>query len=245
MRTYTHPTWRSQPAAHRNGWSCAALVPLGYAATRGVLHVSPDARVAALFLVAILLAGAHRLVPGVVEVGAGAVGLVASVFAATGDGGCGDVLGGAGTGVVLVYGGVMSASAFVRLLGSVNGREMARHLLAATAALELGLLVVSPAARGIVGTEDGLTVAIVLAVALLAATFTGIRSRVGFPLLGVGLITAQGLHALSSDPCAVSPALTLVGALAFAGAGALLVTRDRDRHDLADDDPDDVAFETA
>jgi hypothetical protein len=245
MRTYTHPTERSQPAARRNVWSCAALVPLGYAATRGVLHVSPDARLAALFLVAILLGGAHRLVPGLVEVGAGTVGLVASVFAATGDSGCGKVLGGAGTGVVLVYGGVMSASAFVRLLGSVNGREMARHLVAATAALELGVLVVSPGARSIVDTEDGRTVAIVLAGALLAATLTGIRSRVGFPLLGVGLIMAQGMHALSSNPCAVSPALTLVGVLAFAGAGTLVVTRHRGGHDLADDDPDGIAFETA
>lgn len=244
MRTYTHPTWRPQPAARRSGWSCAALVPLGYAATRGVLHVSPDARVAALTLVAILLAGIHRLVPGLVELGAGAAALVASVFAATEATGCGDVLGGAGTGVVLVYGGVMSASAFVRLLGSVNAREMARHLLVAAAVLELGLLLVSPAARDVVGAEDDLTVAMILAGALLVATLVGVRSRRGFPLLGAGLIVTQGVHALSSNACAVSPALSLVGSLVFVAVATAIVARGGGG-DLPDDDPDDVVFETA
>ena len=226
MRTYTHPTWRSQPAAHRPAArSFAGLVPLGYASTWVVLDRRPDTTAVGLAGVLVALAIVHRVVPSLVELGAGAAGLAASMFTVTEQRGCGDLLGGGGTTVVLGFAGVMSVSAFVRLLGTGNGREMARHLIAATAALGLCLLVLSPLGRGVVSPDDDLTTAIVLAGALLATTLIALRSRVGFPLLGAGLVTVQGLQALSGDPCALSPALSLLGLTTFTLTATLLTAR--------------------
>jgi len=233
MRTFTQPTRRWQPAAPGGGgWvSAAAMLPAGYAVTWVVVDRRPGISTVGVAAIAIALAVVHKVVPSLVELAAGAGGLVASLFVATERPGCGEALVGASNGVVFAFGSVMAVSAFVALLGTGNGREGARHLLAATGALSLCLLTASPLARGVVSPDDELTRTIVLAGALLTTTVIALRSRVGFPLLGAGLVLAQGAQALSGDPCALSPALSLVGMAAFALGGAALADHGRRRPD--------------
>lgn len=236
MRTFTHPIRRSLPAAPGgDGWAYAALLPAGYAGTWVVVDRRPGISVLGVAAIAVGLAIVHKVVPSLVELAAGAGGMVASLFVATERPGCGEALGGAGNGVVFAFGSVMAVAAFVRLLGTGSPHEAARYLLAATAALSLCLLTATPLASGVVSPDDELTRTIVLAGALLATTVIALRSRVGFPLLGAGLVMAQGAQALSGDPCALSPVLSLVGMAAFALSGAALAEQSRRRPDRPDD----------
>jgi hypothetical protein len=133
-----------------------------------------------------------------------------------------------------VFGSLMWLSALIRLLGSANAREMARHLLVATAALELGLFVATPVGQGITSAHDPSTVPVVLATILAVTTLIGCRARtIGFPLLGVGLVGVQGLLVASGGPCAGSPVTSLVGSVIFAGVAMYLRSND-------DTDPDET-----
>jgi hypothetical protein len=223
MRTST-PTWQS-PAAQSQRWAYLALfVPLGYAVSRAF---GPDLPLPALLALAVSAACLHRLMPAVVETVAGAVALVAGVLAAAEDRAFGRSLGRATTGVLLLFGGVMVVSAFVRLLGSASGREMAKHLVAAAAALEIGLLVLSPVGRSVVSPEGDVAPAAVLAVVLLTATVVGIRSRFGFPLLGLGVLATEVVLALTGAPSVAHPGRTLLACIAFTAAALWLHDADR------------------
>ena len=226
-------------------WAYLALfVPLGYAVSR---VVGPDVPLPALLGLAASAACLHRLMPGLVEVVAGATALVSGVLAVTEDGAFDRPLGGAGTGVVLAFGGVMLISAFVRLLGSGNGREMAKHLVAGAAGIEIGLLMLSPVGRSVVSPEDDIARAAALAVVLLTATVVGIRSRFGFPLLGLGVLTTEVVMALSDAPSVAHPARTLLAMLTFTVAALWLHDADRPGvvHRGWPDDDDDRLWEAA
>lgn len=205
------------------GWSHhLGLLPVGYAVSWVALDHRPDTTAIGLVAVVVGLAVLHKVVPALVELAAGGAALVLTALAATDEAACGEVLGTAGSGVVLTFAGVVSASAFVQLLGTGSGRKAARHLLAGTAALGVTLLLVDPTGRGVVRPDGGVSLAMVLSGTLLATTLIGVRSRLGFPMLGAGLLSVQALHALSSDPCTVSPALSLLGMATFVLSGAAL-----------------------
>jgi len=216
MRTSTHPTWQTE-AAMSHFWLRAALfIPLGYAVSRTISAQPPVLPLVALAAAAACL---HKLVPWLVEVVAGAAGLVLGVFAATetsGSGSYGKLLGQPGTVVVLGFGGVVMTSAFVRLLGCGSVREAAKHLVAGAAALELGLVLLSPLGRSLLHAEDETTRAIVLATLLLGCTIVAIRSRLGFPLLGLGLLVAMGVFAVTGTAGATSPGRMVLGSVTFA-----------------------------
>jgi hypothetical protein len=226
-------------------WAYLALfLPLGYAVSRAL---GPDVPFPALLALAASAACLHRLMPGLVEVVAGAAALVTGVLAATEDGAFGQSLGRAGTGVLLGFGGIMLISAFVRLLGSANGREMAKHLVAGAAGLEVGLLVLSPAGRSVVSPEDDVVRAAALAVVLLTATIVGIRSRFGFPLLGLGVLATEVVLGLGGAPSVAHPARTLLATVTFTLAALWLHDADRPGvvHRGWPDDDNDRLWEAA
>lgn len=223
MRTYTAPIWRSPPATSRSWWYTTLWIPTGYAVTQFAGDATP---VLAVVVLTASLAGLHRVLPGLVEVGAGSGGLLLGMFAAADDRGCGVILDEAGTGVVILYGSVMVVSAFVRLLGSGNGREMAKHLLVATAALQLSLFAVSPPiGRTMAAAPDEFRSPVLLAAVLAVVTVVGVRSRIGFPLLGMGLVTTLGVLAVAGGDCASGAVAALVGCATFALVARLLTVR--------------------
>lgn len=224
----------------------AFWVPLGYAVTRLVGDGVP---VLAMVVVCALLAGLYRLipggvVPGLVELLAGGGGLLMSLGAAADGQACGEALGEGGLGAVLVFGTVMSVSAFVRVLGSANGREMARHLLVATAALELSLFAVGPGGQVLIDVRDRFTVPTVLLGVMLATTWIGIRSRHGYQVLGWGLLVALGVLALTGSPCAVHPVASLAGTLTFVAIAHFLAPANGD-YDSTRAWPDDHTLDHA
>jgi hypothetical protein len=240
MRTTTPITRRSQPAPPRGWWQAALWIPVGYASTRFIGEGTP--LLAMVFLTA-SLAGLYRVIPGLVELVAGGGGLLMSMFAAADGRGCGTVLGQGGTSAVLVFGSLMWLSAFVRLLGSANVREMARHLLVATAALELGLFAVSPIGQTVTTAQDQFTVPAVLLTILLVTTLVGVRARTnGFPLLGVGLVMVLGVLAVTGSSCAADPVVSLAGTVTFALVAMFL----RGADDLTFDEmwPDDRPYDS-
>jgi hypothetical protein len=235
-----------------SGVGHAALwIPLGYAATR---FIGDDTPLLAMVTLTATLAGLHRVIPGIVELVAGGGGLMMSVFAAADGRGCGEVLGDGGTAAILVFGSLMSLSGFVRLLGSANGREMARHLVVATAALQLGLFALSPVGQATVNTQDRFTPPAVLLGVMLVATLIGIRSRLGLPgprvgsevspVLGVGLVLALGVLAVTGGACAGSAGTHLAGTLTFAAVAVFLADRD-DESSLDPSWPDDRSYDAA
>lgn len=207
-------TRRSLPAPSRGWWQAALWIPVGYASTRFIGEGTP--LLAMVFLTA-SLAGVYWVVPGLVELVAGGGGLLMSMLAAADGRGCGDVLGQGGSSAILVFGSLMWLSAFVRLLGSASFREMARHLLVATAALELGLFALSPIGQTVTTAQDQFTVPAVLLTILLVTTLIGVRARAnGFPLLGIGLVSVLSVLVVTGSPCNGNPAVSLAGTVTFA-----------------------------
>jgi len=203
-----------QPAPSRGRWQAALWIPVGFASTQFIGEGTP---LLAMVCLTAALGGLYRVIPGLVELTVGAGGLLMSMFVAVDGRGCGALLDDGGTSVILVFGSVMWLSAFVRLLGSANAREMARHLLVATAALQLGLFAVSPSGQVVTTGEDRFTVPAVLATVLIVATVVGCRARTfGFPLLGLALVGVLSLLMVTGSPCSVSPGTSLAGSLTFA-----------------------------
>jgi hypothetical protein len=220
MRSHTLPT-RSPPRVGRpSPWTALGWIPAGFAASR---FVAEDTPILAIVVLAVGVAALHRLTPGLVEVVGGGGGFLLSLFAAADPRGCGTGLGSRGVGVVLVYGSVMTVSAFVRLLGTANGRAMAKHLLVATGALELSLFVAGSAGRSGFGVHDELPV---LALALFVTTLVGMHARHGFALLGGALLVALAALAIADVSCAIEPVGSLVGSAVFA-LGAYAMTERR------------------
>ena len=233
MRTSTFPPWRSPQNAPHGGLSAgAALIPTGYATAWVVADRRPEVTLSTLAAITVALALLHHLLPGLVEAAVGAGGLVASTFAVTDRPGCGDLLGGPGQAVVLGFASVLAVSAFVCLLGGGGTRDAARHLLVATAALGLGVVVLHPLLEGVLGLDRGLSRSVVLVSALLAVGLVGVRARAGLPLLGGALVAVHAAQAwqATGDPCALDPAVGLTGMLAFAVAGLVLATPPPDEH---------------
>jgi hypothetical protein len=213
MRTSTPPSWQTQ-AALGHAWSLATMfVPVGYAVSR---TIGADPPRPALLGLAAGAACLHRLLPWLVELSAGAGALILSVLAAADDRWVGPALGLSGVGVVFVFGGIVAATSFVRLLGSGRPREAAKHLVAGAAALELSLVLRGPVS-GLLGASHG-TVArtLVLASLLVTGTLVGAWSQLGFPLLGLGLLVAHGAFAASGVPEIVPPHVGLLGSTTFA-----------------------------
>lgn len=203
MDTITLPT-RSPPVVVRARlWTAACWIPVGFAVTRFVADGSP---MVAMVCLAAGAAGLHRISAGLVEVVAGSGGFLLTLFAAADGWSYGAV-------VVLAYGSVMTVSAFVRLLGSGNGREMAKHLLVATAALELAVF----AAR-----SGGPSVEVAV---LVVATVVGLRARFGFAILGAALLVALCWQVPADVAVAVDPVVAIVGSVTFALAAHLVADR--------------------
>ncbi|HEY3143676.1 MAG TPA: hypothetical protein VGJ86_21255 [Acidimicrobiales bacterium] len=229
------PTRRPQPVPSTGWWDAAFWIPVGFASSRCLGAGAPW--LAVVFLTA-ALAGAHWFFPGIVESTVGTCGLLASVFAAADGRACGAVLGSGGIAVIQFFGGVMLLSGLIRLLGSGNLREMGRHLLVATAALQLGLFVLSPIGQAIIPAQSQLTVPVTLLTILFLTTLVGIRSRRRGPrLLGVGLVGVLCLQAVTGSPCAVSPMVGLAASLTFAGVALILGNLEDDDYALAGTQP--------
>lgn len=206
-----------------HGWSLATMfVPLGYAVSR---TLGPGAPIPALLALAASAACLHRLTPRLVEMTAGCGALLLSVFAAADDRSVGATLGLPGIGVVFVFGGVVTASSFVRLLGSGSLREAARHLIAGGTALELSLILLGPAS-GALGAPRSAALAALLTVGVVV----GVRSPVGFPLLGLGLLVAHGAFGASGVPALVPAHVGFLGSTTFAFVALWL--RDAGRDDI-------------
>lgn len=186
----------------------------------------------AVVVLTALLAGIYRVVPGLVELVAGAGGLMMSLSDATDGRGAGIALGSGGSSVVLVFGSVMMASALIRLLGSGSSHEMARHLLVATASLELGLFALSPFGQTLAGSQDRFSQPVVLSGALLATTLIGVRSRNGLPLLGLGLVVVEAVLVGTGSPVAANPLASLIGSLVFAWIVFLLARESDEVEDV-------------
>jgi hypothetical protein len=212
------------------GWRQVALwIPLGYATTRFAGH---DRSLPILVASIVLLAVIHRFVPGVVELVAGGGGLLV-VLSETIDGrGAGATLGDAAVVVVVVFGSLMWVSGFVRLLGSGNPREMARHLIVAVAVLHVGLVALRPMGQTTLGAQEGMSQPVILLIVLLATTLVALRAQAGFPMLGVGLVAAQCLLILTGVSAAVSPVTALAATAAFVGVVLALAGRDDDVRSL-------------
>lgn len=192
-----------------------------------------------------LLAGIFRVIPGLVEVVVGGGGLVATMFAATEASGCRGALGQGGQAVVLLFGSLMLLSAFVRLLGSGNAREMARHLLVGAAALQLGLFTASPAGQFIIGGRDTSVSPAVLAAVMVVAALVGCRDREKvFPLLGIGLVAVLSIMTLTGNPCGGNAGASLAGSVIFAVVSVHLSSTNDDL-DSNENWPNEHTFVTA
>lgn len=223
MRTNIDLGWRVQTAPSPRWCLVAVWLPAGLAATRLVGDGTP--LLVTLFVLA-ALGGLHRVLPGLVELAAGGAAVALTLFEVVDRTGCGEVLHTSGKVILVLYGSVMSTSAFVRLLGSASLREMARHLLVATAALQLSLFAVSPLGHAVAGARDRYTVPAVLLVILVVATFVGLRLRYGLPVLGAGLVASLAVLTVTGSSCTAHPAAALLGMLTFA-AVAFAANRDR------------------
>jgi hypothetical protein len=197
------------------GWRQLGLwIPLGYTATRFAGH---DRSVLVLIASIVLLVGLHRFIPGAVELFAGGGGLLVILVDVIDGRGAGAGLGDVAIAAVVVFTSVMWVSGFVRLLASANSRDMARHLIVAAVALDLSLLALRPMRHTVLSAQDDMSQAAALLVILFATTVVALRARIGVPLLGIGLVMAQGLLALTGASAALSPVTALVGTAAFAG----------------------------
>ena len=133
LRSNLNPLRHDDPP--RAWWDVFLWVPAGFATTRLVGATLPPLAMAVL---AVLLAAAHHFGPAVVAAVAGAGGLVVTGAAAWDAGDCQRMIGDIGVVVVVVFGSIFVVSSFVRLIGTASLREMSRHLLIATASIEIG-----------------------------------------------------------------------------------------------------------
>jgi hypothetical protein len=193
-------------------WQAAWWVPVGYASTK---LYGPAMPTVAVGFCAVAVALVHRFAPGVVELVAGSGALIVAVNASA-DGDCHVLVGDDGVLVLMAFGGGMCASAIVRLLGSANAREAARHLLIAVVCLELALSAVTPVADAVTSFRGRVSTAAVLGVVLLVLAVGGIRARAGLALLGAVLVAVESLLAVTGGPCHSEALRALVGTVIFA-----------------------------
>jgi hypothetical protein len=202
-------------------WPVILWVPVGYASSRLFGEAVPALAVAAL---AGVLAGVHRLAPGVVELATAAGALVGGVVVASNDD-CHVLVGDRGVAVLVGFGGGMLTWAAVRLLGSASVREAASRLLVATMALELSLSALSPVDDVAEGSPGSVGIAVLLGALLVLVTLVGVHLALGPPALAVTLVGVQGVLAVTGGPCHTVAAHALLGTAVFVAAALALRTR--------------------
>jgi hypothetical protein len=203
-----------------HGWAQIALwVPVGFAATRMLGDGAPLLSVLAL---GVLIAVVHFVAPSTTELLVGGAGLVISLYHAIDGHTTGELLGPGATAVVLVFGSVILVSTTIAWLGPFHFQRAGRHLIVATAALELALFTVSPLGRTVVSSQDRFTLPAVVGGILFIATPVGVRSRHGLPLLGTALVLTQGALLATGSVTGYSPLTGLVGSFTFASVALLL-----------------------
>jgi hypothetical protein len=214
LRSDLNPLRHDDPP--RGWWDALLWVPVGYAVTRLLGDTFPAY---AMVLVGLLAAAAHHYGPAVVETVAGGLGLIASGAAAWDGAGCQAMIGDVGVVVIIVFGSIFIVSSFVRLIGSASLREMGKHLVIATATIEVSLFLVGPRGEPLIDPDE------YVAPALLAAVLMGVsqlglvdRYEVGMLSLGAMLVPVQLALALGDNPCGAGGFGPLLGMLAFAGA---------------------------
>jgi hypothetical protein len=214
LRSDLNPFRNDDPP--RGWWDVLLWVPTGYALTRLVGDTLPAW---SMVLVGMLAAAAHHYGPAVVEALAGGVGLMASGLAAWDRAGCQTMIGDVGVVVIIVFGSIFVVSSFVRLIGSASLREMGKHLVIATATVEISLFAVGPGGEPLVDPENYFAPALLAAV-LMAVSQLGLIDRYEWGMLSLGalLVPTQLVLAVSDNPCGAGGFGPLLGMVAFAGA---------------------------
>jgi hypothetical protein len=213
LRSNLDPLRHDDPP--RAWWDVLLWVPAGFATTRLVGGALPPLAIAVL---AVLVAAAHHFGPAVVATLLGGGGLLASGVAAWDAGDCQRMIGDIGVVVVIVFGSVFVVSSFVRLIGSASLREMSRHLLIATASIEISLFAVAPRGTPLIDPDEVLAPALLLAV-LMAVSQIGLidRMELGFLSLGAMLVPIElALAVRDESPCGSGGYGPFVGTVVFA-----------------------------
>jgi len=215
LRSNLDPLRHDDPP--RAWWDVLLWVPVGFATTRLVGDTLPPLAIAVL---AVLLAAAHHFGPAFVATVAGAGGLLASGVAAWDADDCQRIIGDVGVVVVVVFGSIFLVSSFVRLIGSSSLREMSRHLLIATATIEISLFAVAPGGTPLIDPDEVLAPALLLAL-LMAVSQIGLidRMELGFLSLGAMLVPVELVLAVRDDnACGAGGYGPFVGTVVFAVA---------------------------
>ena len=232
LRSDLNPFRNDDPP--RGWWDVLLWIPTGYAVTRVVGDTFPAW---AMLLVGLLAAAAHYYGPAVVETAAGGIGLMASGLAAWDRAGCQTMIGDVGVVVIIVFGSIFVVSSFVRLIGSASLREMGKHLVIATATVEISLFAVGPRGEPLIEPENYFA-PVLLSLVLLAVSQLGLIDRYewGMLILGALLVPTQLVLAVSDNPCGAGGYGPLLGMVAFAGASYSFAHG----RPLPSDDEDDV-----
>jgi hypothetical protein len=221
----------------RAWWDVLLWIPLGFAVTQLVGDSLPALAMVPLGL---LFAVAHHYGPATVEVVAGAGGLIASGANVWDGAGCQTTIGDVGVVVIIVFGSILLVSSFVRLIGAASLREMGKHLVIATATVEISLFAVSPSGEALIDRREVYAPALLAAVLLVVSQIGLIdRMELGMLSLGVLLLPVQVSQALGDNPCGAGGFGPLLGMTVFAGASYSFATARPLRSDDEDDEYDD------
>jgi hypothetical protein len=213
LRSNLNPLRHDDPP--RAWWDVFLWVPVGFATTRLVGDTLPPLAIAVL---AVLLAAAHHFGPALVAEIAGAGGLIAAGAATWDACDCQRMIGDIGVVVVVVFGSMFVVSSFVRLIGTASLREMSRHLLIATASIEISLFVVSPRGTPLIDPDEVVAPAFLLAVLMVVSQIGLIdRMELGFLALGIALVPIElSLATRDTNPCGPGGWSPFVGTVVFA-----------------------------
>jgi hypothetical protein len=213
LRSNLNPLRHNDPP--RAWWDVFLWVPVGFATTRLVGDTLPPL---AMAVMAVLLAAAHHFGPAVVASIAGAGGLIASGAQVWDAGDCQKMIGDIGVVVVVVFGSIFVVSSFVRLIGAVSLLEMSRHLLIATASIEISLFAVAPRGKPLIDADQVLAPALLLAVLMVVSQIGLIdRMELGFLSLGVMLVPVEfSLATRDHNVCGPGGWGPFVGTVVFA-----------------------------
>jgi len=217
----------------RAWWDVLLWIPVGFATTQLVGGSLPAL---AMVPLALLFVVAHHYGPATVEVIAGGGGLIASAANAWDGAGCQVAIGDVGVVVIVVFGSIFLVSSFVRLIGAASLREMGKHLVIATAAVEIALFAAVPGGEPLIDAREVYAPA-GLAVALLVVSQIGLidRMQLGMLALGALLLPVQVAQALGDNPCGAGGFGPLLGMSVFAAAAYSFATA----HPLRTDEDDD------
>lgn len=220
LRSNLDPLRNDDPP--RAWWDVLLWIPVGFATTQLVGGSLPAL---AMVPLALLFVVAHHYGPATVEVIAGGGGLMASGANAWDGAGCQVAIGDVGVVVIVVFGSIFLVSSFVRLIGAASLREMGKHLVIATAAVEIALFAAVPGGEPLIDAREVYAPA-GLAVALLVVSQIGLidRMQLGMLALGALLLPVQVAQALGDNPCGAGGFGPLLGMAVFAAAAYSLAT---------------------